>query len=448
MVERRAARSTGSRLHYQPVPRIVRILLSSFVLALGGYVTWDRAEAYRLGRDIRAIAARGEPTDLSSLDRQPDAPEQQETAQLYVEAAARAREMAQQDSRLTRFDVDAVVGRIDVGELEESFRKDAPALQLLDRAASMPFGGFGDTEDRNFTVMGLQALNGLACLRSDLLAYRGDGDGAAASLVAAARVDRAVPELFFRYQLAIRQIGSLRILLRHSLPSTASLEALQQAFAEWPDDDGLERDLMLRRALLIEFQWQTGRPGGLSGVPVLLFHPFLLHNLRLQIEQFPEVMAAARTPWPDKLGALNALAESSSSRDGRTAFRRTVFGPPVNLAALSSSPTMAGLHLVARRLAMAALAIERHRRVNAGHPPGDLQTLVPAFLPAVPIDPFSGKPLVYRVSSGSYLLYSVDANRKDDGGELYGLGSLNPMPLPRARDFGVRVPLTPTRGAQ
>ena len=429
------------------MPRIVRILLSGVAVALVGYVTWDRAEGYRLSRDVSAIAARGEPTDLSSLDRQLDAPEQQEAAQLYVEAALRAREMTRQDGRLMRFDVDAVVGRIDVGELEESFRKDAPALQLLDRATPMTFGGFGEEDDRSLTVTGLQALNGLACLRSDLLAYRGEGDGAAASLVAAARVQRTQPEVFYRYQNAARQIGSLRILLRHSSPSTAALEALQRAFAEWPDDDGLERDLMLRRARLIELQLQAASPGGVSGVASFVLHPFLLHSLRIQVEQFDGVMAAARLPWPDKLGALSALAEPRANRDGRTS-RRTVFGPPVNVAALSSSPVTAGLQLVARRLALTTLAIERYRRVNGGRPPGELEVLVPAFIPAVPIDPFSGKALVYRVSSGSYLLYSVDANRTDDGGELYGLGSLNPMPLPRARDFGIRVPLTPQRGAQ
>jgi hypothetical protein len=64
---------------------------------------------------------------------------------------------------------------------------------------------------------------------------------------------------------------------------------------------------------------------------------------------------------------------------------------------------------------------------------------VPAFLPAVPVDPFSGEPLVYKPSAADYLLYSVDANRKDDGGQIYGIGSLNPMPLPRVRDYGIRV---------
>src|SRR4030095_14070754 len=140
-----------------------------------GYMAWGRVEAYRLERDIKAIAARGEPIDLSSLDAppptpghaaaaRPDAaaltPAHEEAARLYADAAARAREMAQQDARLTRMDVDAVVGRVEVGEIESTFRKDAPALQLLDRATTLPFAGFGDIDDGNdrINVAGLQAL--------------------------------------------------------------------------------------------------------------------------------------------------------------------------------------------------------------------------------------------------------------------------------------------------
>jgi hypothetical protein len=181
-----------------------------------------------------------------------------------------------------------------------------------------------------------------------------------------------------------------------------------------------------------------------------LLHPFRQHALRLQIEGFPEVMAAARLPWPDKIGALLAIGEAAAGRDGRSSFRRQVFGPPSNLAALSAetSPLLAGTSLAVRRLAVTTLAVERYRRGHDGEPPPDLARLVPAYLPAVPVDPFSGRSVVYKPSPSDYLLYSVDVNRKDDGGQLYGIGSLNPLPYPRLRDLGIRVPLAPQRGAQ
>jgi hypothetical protein len=427
-----------------------RGLLIAFVAGLAGYVTWDRLEVYRLDRAVKAIAARGEPIDLSSAEPVPSNAQEQEAAQLYAAAAARAREMIDRDARLTRVDVDAVVGRVDVADIEETFRKDAPALQLLDRATPLPFAGFGDGMDSpDWTEAArLQALAALACLRTDLLAYRGDGDAAAASLVAAVRVQRTLRDLFYVTQTGVRQLGSLRILLRHSSPSDAALQALQRAFAETPDEDLIERDLMLRRARFIE---STGDVLGQPGLPWLLgfvFHPFLVRTERVQLEQYPDVLLAARTPWPDKIGALAALAESPANRVGRTSVRRILFGPPLNVAALTAAPVYAGLRLASRRLALATLAIERYRRAHGGQPPPDMSALVPAYLAAVPIDPFSGAPFVYRPSPEDYLLYSVDFNRKDDGGQLYGTGSLNPMPSPRLRDLGLRVPLAPHRSAQ
>src|SRR5947208_11740356 len=94
-----------------------RVALIVFALLLGGYVAWDRIEAHRLDGDVKAIAARGEPIDLSSLQAPLPSPQHEEAAQLYVEAAARAREISQQDFRLQRLDVDAVVGQVDVAEL-------------------------------------------------------------------------------------------------------------------------------------------------------------------------------------------------------------------------------------------------------------------------------------------------------------------------------------------
>jgi hypothetical protein len=431
------------------VKALARALLIVVAVAMVGYMAWGRVEAYRLERDIKAIAARGEPIDLSSLDAPPPTPAHEEAARLYADAAARAREMAQQDARLTRLDVDAVVGRIEVGEIESTFRKDAPALQLLDRATTLPFAGFGeiDAPDERGNTAGLQALAALSALRGDLLAYHGDGDAAVQSLIASIRVQRTSPEIFPGYIIGARQFGSLRVLLRHASPSEASLEALQRAFAELPDEDGLVRDLMLRRARMIELRLDGAVPGGLTKLATFVLHPFLLRSLRVRVEQFPDVIAAAREPWPDKFATLTTLASGTEVRPTRRSWRDIIGGGPFNVALLAM-PAQAGLNLAIRRLAVATLATERYRRAHGGAPPPNLTALVPLWLPRVPVDPFSGKPLVYRAMADGYLLYSVDINRLDDGGKLYGHGSLNPMPLPRVRDFGIDVPLTPKPGPQ
>jgi hypothetical protein len=67
------------------------------------------------------------------------------------------------------------------------------------------------------------------------------------------------------------------------------------------------------------------------------------------------------------------------------------------------------------RLVIAELAVRGHQTKN-GKPPMALAELVPAWLPAVPLDPFSKGPLVYRVTNNSFLLYSVGPDGHDDQG--------------------------------
>jgi hypothetical protein len=70
----------------------------------------------------------------------------------------------------------------------------------------------------------------------------------------------------------------------------------------------------------------------------------------------------------------------------------------------------------ARQLAATAIALKRYQLKN-GNYPADLNSLVPEFLPAVPRDPVDGQPLRYRPNAdGTFLLYSIGQNGKDDGG--------------------------------
>jgi hypothetical protein len=63
------------------------------------------------------------------------------------------------------------------------------------------------------------------------------------------------------------------------------------------------------------------------------------------------------------------------------------------------------------------LALERWR-LRHGAYPSDLTELVPEVLLAVPIDPFDGSPLKYKVMDGQAVVYSVGSDGKDDGGQF------------------------------
>ncbi len=52
---------------------------------------------------------------------------------------------------------------------------------------------------------------------------------------------------------------------------------------------------------------------------------------------------------------------------------------------------------------------------RTGHYPA-LDELVPELLTEVPVDPFTGNPLVYRREGEGFIVYSLGSNQKDDGG--------------------------------
>jgi hypothetical protein len=93
------------------------------------------------------------------------------------------------------------------------------------------------------------------------------------------------------------------------------------------------------------------------------------------------------------------------------------------------------------------VAIERFRRANGGSAPESLGTLVPAWLPAVPADPFDpdGGPLRYVPGRAPWLLYSVGTNGVDDTARAPdGAPSTNDMHFGRAYLDQLRAFLTNT----
>jgi len=65
--------------------------------------------------------------------------------------------------------------------------------------------------------------------------------------------------------------------------------------------------------------------------------------------------------------------------------------------------------------ALLACALERYRLANGSYP-DSLESLAPKFLDKIPQDVINGGPLQYHRADGSYILYSIGWNEKDDGG--------------------------------
>ena len=427
--------------------KLRRVAAVVVLLPAAAYVIWDQVESRALAREIAAIAQRGAP--ITVADAAPigaDTPERHDAARIYAAAAQRVRALPPELTvRLSTLDLDRTAAPpLDLAELERTYPPDTPALQLLDQGTPLDFNGFGDVEfDENNSP--LLTLNQLAAMRADLFSARGRGDAAAQALIPCVRLRRTMP-LTQQTQVAIRLLGSVRIMLHHAKPSERSLEALQRALMEPPDSDDLVHYVEQQRARFID---EINSPRGEVGDMILrrLLRPWMARANRRNLDTYREAIDVSRRPWPEKFIIGTMLQEKYGQvfrGAGRPGFgqrmmRNSLF--PYGIGIIAAPFTQAGIELAARRVIVAVLAVERYRRQHGEVSPSSLASLVPAYLPALPNDPFSAQPLVYRTGADHYLLYSVDVNRTDDAGALYGFGSGGQrQPRPGAgRDLGIRV---------
>lgn len=98
------------------------------------------------------------------------------------------------------------------------------------------------------------------------------------------------------------------------------------------------------------------------------------------------------------------------------------------------------------RIVVTAVALKRYQ-LKHGRLPAKLAELTPEFLASAPIDPMDGKPLHYRQNSdGTFLLYSVGDDGRDDGGDPTNTASGSPSLYWqnfRAHDWVWPQPATP-----
>jgi hypothetical protein len=85
------------------------------------------------------------------------------------------------------------------------------------------------------------------------------------------------------------------------------------------------------------------------------------------------------------------------------------------LPALAPSRVRMVLLQANARISRTGLALLRHQAAHGAYP-ATLAELDPQFLAEIPLDPFTGKPLVYRPEGAGFVLYSLGENLADDGG--------------------------------
>jgi type II secretory pathway pseudopilin PulG len=121
-------------------------------------------------------------------------------------------------------------------------------------------------------------------------------------------------------------------------------------------------------------------------------------------------IALASLPAPRNLAITNIFAGVENDAKRNFYILSSLLLPALSKAVLRETESAAWL-----RLAVVALAIEKFKK-SEGHFPENLEDLVPKFLPDLPVDPFDGATLRYRLIEKGYLIYSVGTDGRDDGG--------------------------------
>jgi hypothetical protein len=92
------------------------------------------------------------------------------------------------------------------------------------------------------------------------------------------------------------------------------------------------------------------------------------------------------------------------------------------------------------RVGRVTVAVERFRLAR-GRWPEAIDTLVPLFLEAVPIDPFTGRELILKKLGDGVVIYSLGADQMDNNGKLEPRGRDDP-----GYDLGYRLWFEEVRG--
>lgn len=147
--------------------------------------------------------------------------------------------------------------------------------------------------------------------------------------------------------------------------------------------------------------WQMYEQGGHKEADLLNF-----------LDLYEEILAIAKLPSQEALVASQNLEKQLKAS----------LKPSMNMIKTTSElslllqifPKQAALLAVLRN-AQTALAVERFRLENNRLPDG-LGEIIPQYLSAAPIDPFTGHPLQYRFTEHGFRVYCFGEDGQDDGG--------------------------------
>ena len=416
------------------------LLVVLFIVGLNGL--WDYREARRVSSTLDRLRSAGARTST----RTPNAPAMvggptQDAGPLFVAAAILARARTASIDSVAKT-LDAAIaggsGADDVLERAGTLVADGrDSLDLLDRAAAMSFNGFAPGTAYVSRWWQLGNLYRFAGLRTQFESLTGKSPEAAKSLVAELTLIRATSGVFGDSVLPSRFVTAehAALVLSRTSPTDADLLAIAKGLREADDDGVLARQLDGRRARSIEMFLARARYGSAFSWEWLV-RPFAARTFLANLDRFGEKVAVAGGPWPDRLNV------SVGTATGPARWFSGWIGEPAGLS--DETLRVIGGDLAGIRAAQLLVAIERYRRAHEDNYPTAVEQLSPDFIDALPVDPYSGRPMRFQSTATEVVVYSVGPDRADNTGDIRGAGASGFTGTSRqgqvpAGDVGLRV---------
>ncbi len=187
-----------------------------------------------------------------------------------------------------------------------------------------------------------------------------------------------------------------------------------------------------------------GRDSALGGM-ITVWQWFLSYPMELHCLRSSQIVIDGLRALPKDRSislSIDGARERFEHLPGANWFQRMIpIGPSADMYANIANGLARTEAL--RSMIVISLALRRYQ-IQSGAYPATLNSLVPKFLAAVPLDPADRKPMRYQVNvDGTYLLYSIGADGRDDHGDPRPMEKKNsPLQVTDGRDWTWPWPAT------
>jgi hypothetical protein len=417
--------------------RVFLVILVVITAALVVRAVLNYTEGRRLARTLADLKGRGVP--LSVADLVPSCPEEENAARLW-KAAEELLVFDREDAKvINEANQTFIRGNPLTAEQVEAvsllIEKNRAAIQLVSEAAAKSCFQYGDPKANAVLrempkAVEMLRVSRLLVFAAVFAAERGDMRGALERLRTsfrfAAKVADEGPLIMGLVAIAEQKLflyGLGRVAQGRAMDSEL-LGPLIQELEPGPWSQLLGKSLRGERIFFLDAgrllirggpggdqQAVVGKTGIAEKLLLWLGRPVIKHDLIRGLLKYDEVEAQARLPFYETKEFREKHEQEINALPWYAILSRLAL--PNLGAAFLKQATIEALILTAR----AGLACKIYRN-QTGRYPENLAALVPGILPEVPVDPFTGKPLIYRLEGGGFVVYSLGSNGKDDGGRM------------------------------